>query len=75
MRCHCCGRWRVQLVCSDARGLLRVSYRGRLVAYCRTVDEVARHIDLAMLEEIPATSVSAAPAASSVPTQLKRRAR
>jgi hypothetical protein len=32
--------------------MLRVSYRGRLVAYCHKVGEVARHIDLAMLEEV-----------------------
>jgi hypothetical protein len=32
--------------------MLRVSHRGRLVAYCHSVEEVARHIDLAMLEEV-----------------------
>lgn len=50
--------------------MLRVSYRGRLVAYCRAVDEVARHIDLALLEEVPATGATEAAFA-----QLTRRAR
>jgi hypothetical protein len=52
MVCTCCGHWRVERIVLDQREVLRVTYRGYLVADCRRVEEVARHVDLAVLSEV-----------------------
>lgn len=44
--------WEVEGIVLDGRPLLRVQHLGYLVAYCRTVSEVAQHVDLADLVEV-----------------------
>jgi hypothetical protein len=52
-----CGSNQIQLQASPSRAprtYLRLQHGRYLVAYCRTVAEVARHVDLATLEPAPA---------------------
>ncbi|GII32911.1 hypothetical protein [Planotetraspora mira] len=42
----------VEAIVLDGRQRLRVKQHGYLVAYCATVCEVARHVDLADLVEV-----------------------
>lgn len=51
MICRCCGLWRIERVVLDDREVLRVTRRDYLVAYCRTVAEVAQHVDRGQLYE------------------------
>jgi hypothetical protein len=46
------GGWEVELVVLNGRPRLRVRHLGYHVAYCRTVSELAAHVDLADLVEV-----------------------
>lgn len=53
LRCSCCGGWTVEQVTVQRGGRfvvrLRVKHYGYLVADARTIEEVAAHVDLALL--------------------------
>jgi hypothetical protein len=44
--------WTVEAVRLNGRQLLRVRHLGYHIAYCRSVEQVAQHVDLADLVEV-----------------------